>query len=142
MEFSPSYDEDIRPDLLITVNFTMLNISSASILDGAVNSVQVMLGLSNNTDNVLQTTSPTMLLPGMNVLGMSRLTIRQKFGKATVAALGVEASTLFFSTREKLTENINLFFTSRTKHSWSRKLWISRLILKHLYRSLFLDPPR
>jgi hypothetical protein len=102
MEFSLSYDEDIRPDLLITVNFTMLNISSASILDGAVNSVQVMLGLTNNTANVLQTTSPTMLLPGMNVLGMSRLTIRQKFGKATVAALGVEASTLFFQLEKSL----------------------------------------
>jgi hypothetical protein len=93
-EFSPSY-EDIRPDLLVTVNFTMLNISSASILDGAINSVQIMLGLTNATVNVLQTTSPTTLLPGMNVLGMTRLTFRQKFGKATVAALGVEVSTFF-----------------------------------------------
>jgi len=71
----------------------MLNVSSTSILDGAINSVQIMLGLTNTTADVLQTTSPTMLLPGMNVVGITKFSIRQKFGKAAVAALGVEVST-------------------------------------------------
>jgi len=85
----PNRTGDIRPDLLVTVNFPMLNISFNSIFDVAINSVQIMVGLTNATDDVLQATSPTTLLPGMNVVGVSTLSIRQKFGKPAVAAIGI-----------------------------------------------------
>ena len=97
-EFYPAnaLDEDIRPDLLVAVNFTMLNIPSNSILDGAINSVQIMLGLTKSTIDVLNSTSPTTLLPGMNVVGMSKLSIRQKFQRPVLAALGIaEVSTSY-----------------------------------------------
>jgi len=101
--FSPRNDEDIRQDLLVTVNFTMLNISSNSTLDGAINSVQIMLGLTNTINYVFYATSQTTLLPGMNVVGMSKLSIRQKFGRPTLAALGImDVST---SHSRNLTEN-------------------------------------
>jgi hypothetical protein len=72
------------------VNFTKLNIAfNDSIRYVPRNSVQVLLGLTNDTNNVIVRTSPTTLVPGMNIVGMANLLIRQQFAKAMFATFGL-----------------------------------------------------
>ncbi len=74
------------------MNFTKLNIAfNDSIRNVPSNSVQVVLGLTNNTDNVVLRTLPTTLVPGMNIVGMANLLIRQQFdaNKGMFATFGL-----------------------------------------------------
>jgi hypothetical protein len=77
------------PDLLITVNFTVLNISSTAIVDTPTNSVQLMIGLTNDTYKVFLTTMPTTLIPGVNLFGLVRLHIRQTISSSVLAVIGL-----------------------------------------------------
>jgi len=79
----------IVPDLLITVNFTALNISATTIVDTPKNSVQLMVGLTNDTKKVFQTTIPTSLIPGVNLFGMVTFKIRQVISSSVLAAVGL-----------------------------------------------------
>jgi len=74
---------------LITVNFTALNISSQSDQNIRGHSVQIMLGLTNNTIDVVNRTMPTTLLPGVNIVGAANLFIFQRFHNAHVSVLGL-----------------------------------------------------
>ncbi|KAF9525733.1 hypothetical protein CPB83DRAFT_517246 [Crepidotus variabilis] len=78
-----------QPDLLVSVNFTLLNISSDSLEDIPLNSVQIMLGLTANAKDIVRTTVPTTLIPGVNLIGIANLAVRQKFSTPGLSALGV-----------------------------------------------------
>jgi hypothetical protein len=80
------------PTILASVNFTKL---SGFVTDKDSNPlafsplVQVMLGLTQETSNVLASTSPVPLIPGMNVVGLSGLYIRQIFSQPAFSAFGL-----------------------------------------------------
>ena len=86
------------------MNFTKLNIAfNRSIRNVPRHSVQVVLGLTNDTDNVILRTSPTTLVPGMNIFGMANLLIRQQFdAKALFARFGLFDVSDFFYRKKKL----------------------------------------
>lgn len=78
-----------QPDLLVTVDFGALMIPSDSTIDIASNSIQVMVGMTNNTAEVLAMTRPTVLIPGVNMVGMVYMEIHQTFENPGVATLGI-----------------------------------------------------
>ena len=77
------------PDLLVTVNFTALNISSDSVLDTPKKSAQLMIGLTNDTDMVMRVTCPTILIPGVNLFGTVDFFIWQTVTSSVLAAFGL-----------------------------------------------------
>jgi hypothetical protein len=81
--------EDFQPDLLITVNFTTLGLSIDSISDIPKNSVQIMVAMTNNTEDVVLMTKPTNLLPGVNLIGMTSLEIHQTFKNPALSLFGL-----------------------------------------------------
>ena len=72
IDFSDSY-----PELLITVNYTALGISSTSFGNTVQNSVEVVISLSNITSEILSQTVSTVLPPGVNLMGRLHLEFRQ-----------------------------------------------------------------
>ena len=80
------------------MNFTKLNIAfNNSIRNIPSNSVQVLLGLTNDTNNVVLRTLSTTLVPGMNIVGMANLLVRQQFdAKAMYATFGLFDVSDFF----------------------------------------------
>ena len=76
-------------DLLVTVDFEPLWIPSNSLIDIASNSVQVQASLTNNTADVLAMTRPTILIPGVNLVGLVSMEIHQTFKNPGVATLGI-----------------------------------------------------
>jgi len=81
--------QNSQPDLLVVVNFTMLNISFDSWTDTARNSVQVMVALTNHTTNALEKTEPATLIPGVNVVGFLNMVIRRQFVRPVWSAFGL-----------------------------------------------------
>ena len=78
------------PDILVTVNFTMLNITSNSIGTTRRDSVHVILGRTNNTLDIVKMMSPTFLIPGVNLVGFLRYELRQQFSeKVPISAFGL-----------------------------------------------------
>ena len=73
----PINHPDFYPELLITVNYTALGISSTSFGNTAQNSVEVVISLSNITSEDLLQTVSTVLPPGVNLLGRLQLEFRQ-----------------------------------------------------------------
>ena len=67
----------------------MLNIKLNSTINRGKNSVQVMLGLTNDTIEVFDRTPPTTLIPGVNVVGIAGLLIRQTFRRPKYSAFGL-----------------------------------------------------
>ncbi|KJA15136.1 hypothetical protein HYPSUDRAFT_48660 [Hypholoma sublateritium FD-334 SS-4] len=78
-----------QPDLLVTVDFNILMVSSDSLIDFASNSVQVMVRMTNNTVDVLKLTRPTVLVPGVNMMGVVSMEIHQTFKNRGFATLGI-----------------------------------------------------
>ena len=76
-------------DLLVTVDFEPLWIPSNSLIDIASNSVQVQASLTNNTADVQAMTRPTILIPGVNLVGLVSMEIHQTFKNPGVATLGI-----------------------------------------------------
>lgn len=88
------------PTILASVNFTKL---SGFVIDrdsrplASPQLVQVMLGFTQKTKNVLTSTTPVPLLAGMNVVGISDIYIRQSFNLPALSALGLfDVSTSVF----------------------------------------------
>ena len=66
-----------RPELLITVNYTALEISSTSFGNTARDSVQVAISISNITSEIFPQTETTVLPPGVNLMGQLQLEFRR-----------------------------------------------------------------
>jgi hypothetical protein len=80
------------PTILASVNFTKLSgfvtqRDSNYLLSPPL--VQIMLGFTKKTKNILSSTSPVPLIPGMNVVGLSNVYIRQRFTKPALSAFGL-----------------------------------------------------
>jgi hypothetical protein len=88
-QLASDFYQDALPDLLVIVNFTKLNIPIQNITDIPANSVQVRLGLTNDTVGVVKATPPTIVLPGTNQIGITRLVIRQRSKTPRFSAFGL-----------------------------------------------------
>ena len=80
------------PTVLASVNFTAL---SGFVIDRDSKNlatpplVQVMLGFTKKTKNVIMSTSPAPLIAGVNIVGVSDNYIRQSFDQPRLSALGL-----------------------------------------------------
>ena len=77
------------PDILVTVNFTMLNIAADLAVETRWNSVQVFLGSTYDPYETVRRTPPTSLIPGVNLIGFGQLQLRQQFLDPRMSAFGV-----------------------------------------------------
>lgn len=89
LDYPEDYYNRYQPDLLVTVDFNVLMIPSDVIIDIALNSVQVMVCMTNNTADVLRLTRPAVLVPGVNMMGIVSREIHQTFKNPGVATLGL-----------------------------------------------------
>ena len=81
---------DSQPDLLVLVNFTMLGIAfNNSWTDGPINSVQLMLSLTNQTLEALSAAETTTLVPGVNVIGAINIRVRRRCRRPALSAFGL-----------------------------------------------------
>jgi len=113
-----------RPDILVVVNFTALNISADSMANRGTNSVQVMLGLTGDIDKVVRNTTPTTLIPGVNLVGIADVfRIRQTYVKPEVSAFGLfNVSGLCIAGGKSLSsesQSFNTFLTTHMVHVWT-----------------------
>ena len=74
------------PDLLITVNFTTLQIPVDKMINMFNNSLQIMIGFTNDTRTVVDRTLATTLVPGINLVGFLRWQLRQLLKKPGLSA--------------------------------------------------------
>jgi len=77
------------PDLLVTIDFTPLQIASESLTDTRLRTVSIFVGLTNNTDDVVADTMPVPLVPGLHLYGRVTREIRAQFGKPSLASFGL-----------------------------------------------------
>jgi hypothetical protein len=114
---------ELRPDILVVVDFTVLNISADSMANRGTNSVQVMLGLTRDTNKVVRNTIPTTLIPGVNLVGIADVfRIRQTYVKPEVSAFGLfQVSGLCIVGKRSLSsesQTFNTFLTTQVVHVW------------------------
>lgn len=86
----PNHFSTRLPDLLITINFTKLDLDvpqSVYPLSSQIVS-PVIIGLSNSTD-LLKRTTPFPLIPGVSLVAWIAADIRQIYSRPGLAALGV-----------------------------------------------------
>ena len=84
-----AYDCPDEGDILVTVNFTVLGMSS-TIFDSSKNSVQVMIGGGSPTPDIIRRTdSPVSLIPGWNGVGFARSYMLHKFNNPALSTLGI-----------------------------------------------------
>jgi hypothetical protein len=93
-------DRGAYPDILVTVNFTLLTIATNTTGKTRWNSVQVLLGRTDDTIDVARRTAATTLIPGMNLVGIADRQIRQVSTNPSAAALGVFDSIRSFVSSE------------------------------------------
>jgi len=86
----------ISPDLLVTVNFTMLGISDDSLVDARRRTVSILVGLTDNTADVVENTIPTPLFPGSHLCGSTSRELRQRFVKPPLASSGIFSPSMSF----------------------------------------------
>jgi len=82
-------DQGTYPDILVTVNFTMLNITADLAARTRWNSVQIFLGRTRDPFEVVRRTPPTSLIPGVNLIGFGQRQYRQQFSDPTMSAFGL-----------------------------------------------------
>ena len=80
------------PDLLVTINFTKLHIPAHTR-----KSMQIMVGLTNDTSKVMLRTSPTTLIPGVNLVGIVNVVIGQVNPRSALTIIGFEVRIRLFS---------------------------------------------
>jgi len=84
-----TYECPGETDILVTVNFTALGMSS-TIFNGSENSVQVMIGGDSPTPDIIRRTdSPVSLIPGWNGVGFAKPYMLHKFGNQALSTLGI-----------------------------------------------------
>ena len=89
----------VHPNILVFVNFTTLNIKLNSTINRSRNSLQVMLGLTNEATDILHITPPTILIPGMNVVGTAYIYVRETFVQPKFSAFGLFKVSIFWYQR-------------------------------------------
>ena len=81
------------PDLLVTVNFDAIGIqgSNSTRLDFPFRSVQITttMYLNSNAPEAVRMTRPTVIIPGVNMVGMVVMELHQIFKNPGVATRGI-----------------------------------------------------
>jgi len=90
-------DHDGPPDLLVIVNYTTLLIDPNTIIDMRRSSIEIRIGMINDTEQVLHRTVPVSIPPGVNLLANLNFEIRQLFKKPSLSAFGLFDSISTFS---------------------------------------------
>jgi hypothetical protein len=80
---------DVSPDLLVTVNFTTLGMFDNSLVDARTRTVSILVGLTNNTNDVVANTIPTPIFPGLSLAGNVSRRFKRRFVKPPLASLGI-----------------------------------------------------
>lgn len=88
---SPLPDRDARPDLLISIDYTKIGLPKDDLVSTTTNSVEVYVGLTNNTFTAVYRTLPTTIPPGVNLMGTLSLELRQLYKNVGISALGLFA---------------------------------------------------
>jgi hypothetical protein len=103
---------NIWPDLLITVNFTTLGINATSPSNYGSRTVSIVVGMHDDTADILRNTLPIPLVPNAHLLGGVHMDIRYEYSSPKLASLGafssVRPSVHIFLTH-------NLIMTHQTK---------------------------
>lgn len=86
---SPLHDRDARPDLLVSINYTKIGLPRDDIISTTTNSVEVYVGLANDSFTVVNRTLPTTIPPGVNLMGTLSLELRQLYKNVGISALGL-----------------------------------------------------
>ena len=76
------------PDLLITVNFTTLEIDVASLSSYDLRTVSIVVGLHNDTLDILRNTLPIPLVPNAHLLAGVLRTVRYEYKHPKLASFG------------------------------------------------------
>lgn len=82
----PLPNPNYTPDLLITLNFTGIGLQVSN--DSYRHSVQIMIGLTNDSHTVVERTIGTTILPGVNLVGVITWDLRQVLKNPRLSALG------------------------------------------------------
>jgi hypothetical protein len=85
-------DDNPLPDLLVRVDFSGLAaFHRPPGTNGTIRreSLEVYSALTNITEDALATTRPTLLFPGMNMIGVVNPRIRKRFGAPGLSAFGL-----------------------------------------------------
>ena len=80
---------DVSPDLLVTINFTTLGMFDDSLVDARMRTVSILVGLTNNTNDVVANTIPTPIFPGLNLAGNVSRRFKRRFVKPPLASWGI-----------------------------------------------------
>ncbi|KAF9457966.1 hypothetical protein BDZ94DRAFT_1301531 [Collybia nuda] len=100
-EYVKFYDNsNLAPDLLITVNFTSLNITSKSLANARRRAVSFLVGLTEDDPDVTSNTIPTPLFPGSHVHASVSRQVRQIATPRFLASLGTFAFSRTFLTAQ------------------------------------------
>lgn len=76
-------------NVVVVVNFTVLHIEPNSTINKNKSYVQIMLGYIDDTKGIYDRSSPTVLIPGANFVGITKFYFRQILKKPTVSAFGL-----------------------------------------------------
>lgn len=87
---------DVSPDLLVTINFTTLGMFDDSLVDARMRTVSILVGLTNNTNDVVANTIPTPMFPGLNLAGNISREFKRRFVKPPLASWGIFSSSTSF----------------------------------------------
>jgi len=86
---TPLPERDSRPDLLISIDYTKIGLPRDDLVSTTTNSVEVYIGLTNNSLTAVYRTLPTTIPPGVNLMGTLSLELRQLYKNVEVSALGI-----------------------------------------------------
>ncbi|KIJ93337.1 hypothetical protein K443DRAFT_646228 [Laccaria amethystina LaAM-08-1] len=79
---------DYKPELLITLNFTGMGLQVSTMGDLSTDSVQIIIGLTNDTRTVFERTVGTTIIPGVNLFGVMTWDFRQLLKRPHLSAFG------------------------------------------------------
>lgn len=112
-----THSPNIWPDLLITVNFTTLGINTTSLSNYGDKTVLIVVGMHDDTAEILRNTLPIPLVPDAHVLGGVLLNIRYQYSSPKFASLGALSSVcppvhIFFTYILIMVHQTNKYLTS------------------------------
>ena len=86
---TPLPERDSQPDLLISIDYTKIGLPRDDLVSMMTNSVEVYISLTINTFTAVYHTLPTMIPPGVNLMGTLTLELRQLYKNVGISALGL-----------------------------------------------------
>jgi len=90
-------------DILVAINFTSLPVASTERRHLGWQSVLVMLSYTNDTEQAVTHTKPSLLIPGIDLIGIENVRVQQTFKSRALSTFGMfdVRSILFFNLRTR-----------------------------------------